>query len=202
MDQLNFGSRKRLKARRRATFRRAAVTLWVLGLAGAALGFTTPTAGVDVVADFLDGRQYSGRGVATTDSAESAMKFRQGVFESRPVPKPSPTATPSEAAVQAAPEPEPVEVAPAAPSGSVEEIIYAAAAEFGLDGAYLVGVAACESGLNPGAVNAAGYHGLFQYDEATWGEYGYGSIYDPVAQSRTTAMLIAQGQSSRWPNCA
>lgn len=201
MKQLNFGSRTRLKARRRAGFRRAAVVLWVMGLGGAALGFTTPTAGVDIVADFLDGRQYSGRGIETSKSAASAMRFRQGVFEVRPVPKATPTPTPTEAPVETAPE-TPAAPAPVAPSGSIEEIIYAAAAEFGLDGAYLVGVAACESGLNPGAVNAAGYHGLFQYDEATWGEYGYGSIYDPVAQARTTAMLIAGGQASRWPNCA
>lgn len=85
---------------------------------------------------------------------------------------------------------------------SVEEIIYAAGKEFGVDGSYLLSIAACESGLDPRAYNSAGYHGLFQYDESTWGAYGYGSIWDPVAQARTTAKLIDQGQSSRWPNCA
>jgi hypothetical protein len=63
-------------------------------------------------------------------------------------------------------------------------------------------VADCESTLNPTAYNAAGYHGLFQFDQTTWSAYGYGSIYDPVAQSRTAARLIAAGQQSRWPNCA
>jgi len=53
-----------------------------------------------------------------------------------------------------------------------------------------------------GAYNAAGYHGLFQFDEQTWAAYGYGDIYDPTAQSRTAARLIAAGESSRWPNCA
>ncbi len=87
-------------------------------------------------------------------------------------------------------------------SGDVVQIIHAAAAEFGLDGDYLVSVAQCESGLDPQAYNSAGYHGLFQYDDTTWSAYGYGSIWDPVAQARTTAELIAGGQASRWPNCA
>ena len=89
-----------------------------------------------------------------------------------------------------------------APASSIESVIYEAAAEFGLDGSYLVSVAVCESNLDPSAYNPAGYHGLFQFDHTTWGAYGYGSIYDPVAQSRTAARLIAAGQSSRWPNCA
>ena len=201
MKSLFFGSRKRLQVRRRAAYRRAVVTLWIVGIAAAGLGFSTPRTGVDVVADFLQKREVpADQGVSTTESAASAMRFRQGVFESRPVPKPSPTPTPTPE--EAAQTEAPVVAAPVAPSGSIEEIIYAAAAQYGLDGAYLVSIAACESGLNPGAVNAAGYHGLFQYDEATWAEYGSGSIYDPAAQALTTAMLISQGQSSRWPNCA
>ncbi|MGH2806877.1 MAG: transglycosylase family protein [Actinomycetota bacterium] len=87
-------------------------------------------------------------------------------------------------------------------ASSITGIIYAAAAEFGLDGGYLLAVATCESTLNPTAYNPAGYHGLFQFDQTTWSAYGYGSIYDPVAQSRTAARLLAAGQDSRWPNCA
>jgi soluble lytic murein transglycosylase-like protein len=90
----------------------------------------------------------------------------------------------------------------AAPTGSVTEIIYAAAAAHGLDGAYLVSVAECESGLDPGAVNSAGYYGLFQFDEQTWAAYGSGPIFDPAAQAEAAASLIAGGQASRWPNCA
>ena len=85
--------------------------------------------------------------------------------------------------------------------GSVEDIIYSAAAEYGVDGGYMVAIANCESGLNPRAVSPAGYYGLFQFDQQTWAEYGSGSIYDPVAQARATARLISMGQSSRWPNC-
>lgn len=131
-------------------------------------------------------------GPEASQSAASVLKFRQKVFESRPTPP--------------RPEPEPAEtteaVAEPVYGASITDTIYAAAGEFGLSGDYLVSVATCESGLDPGAVNAAGYHGLFQFDETTWAAYGYGSIYDPVAQSRTAARLLAAGQSSRWPNCA
>jgi Transglycosylase-like domain len=85
---------------------------------------------------------------------------------------------------------------------SITETIYAAAAEFGLDGDYLLSVAACESDLDPGAVNEVGYYGLFQFDQPTWRAYGYGSIWDPIAQSRTAARLLAAGEADRWPNCA
>jgi hypothetical protein len=51
-------------------------------------------------------------------------------------------------------------------------------------------------------VNPAGYYGLFQFSTGTWAGNGYGSIYDPVAQARTAARMIAAGGASRWPNCA
>jgi soluble lytic murein transglycosylase-like protein len=91
---------------------------------------------------------------------------------------------------------------PAEEAGSTTEIIYAAAAEFGLEGDYLLSVASCESDLDPGAANPVGYYGLFQFDWQTWAAYGYGSIWDPVAQARTAARLLAAGQSERWPHCA
>lgn len=136
------------------------------------------------------------RGLEGSESASAMMRFRRRVFDLRPAPaRPQPRPVETEGgAAQAAAAP--------APSGSVTEIIYAAAAEYGLDGAYLVSVAECESGLDPGAVNAAGYYGLFQFDDQTWAAYGSGSIFDPAAQARAAAMLIAGGQASRWPNCA
>lgn len=139
-----------------------------------------------------------GKGVEASDSHASIVRFRREVFKKRekPVkPEPEPKPTPAETE-------EPVEAAPVAPAGSIEEIIGTAANEFGLDPGYMIGVASCESGLDPSAYNAAGYHGLFQFDEQTWGAYGYGSIWDASAQSRTAARLIAAGEASRWPNCA
>jgi soluble lytic murein transglycosylase-like protein len=84
----------------------------------------------------------------------------------------------------------------------VTSVILSAAAEAGISGSYLLSVAECESSLDTRAYNSGGYYGLFQFDQQTWSAYGYGSIYDPVAQSHTAARLIAAGQSSRWPNCA
>lgn len=140
------------------------------------------------------------RGLEGSESVKGMVRFRRRVFDVRPAPeRPEPevpVVTPeSEAATSE-------EIETPAPTGSVTEIIYAAATEYGLDGAYLVSVADCESGLDPGAVNSAGYYGLFQFDHQTWAAYGSGSIFDPVAQSRAAASLIAGGQASRWPNCA
>ena len=161
-----------------------------LGLTAFLLGVPGASAGMDFLFDRFGAQAADAQPAHTVtamDSAASAMKFRHGVFEARP--KPTPPATTTTTTVPA-------------PTGSVSEVIYAAAAEFGLDGSYLLSVATCESGLNPGAVNPAGYHGLFQFDQTTWSAYGYGSIYDPAAQARTAARLLAAGQASRWPNCA
>lgn len=155
-------------------------------MAAMAFGMPGTDASFDLIEELAAAGDFSE--TETSESAAGMLRFRRRTFETRPPPSPSPSET---------------EAAPAAPAGgSITEIIYAAAAEFGLSGDYLLSVAGCESGLNPQAHNAAGYHGLFQFDEQTWSAYGYGSIYDPVAQSRTAARLIAAGQSSRWPNCA
>jgi soluble lytic murein transglycosylase-like protein len=145
--------------------------------------------------DFAEAGRPAGEGVEASESQASIVRFRREVFERR---EPPARPAPSEGAVEETVE----EPAPVAPAGSIEEIISSAALEFGLDPAYLLSVASCESRLIPDAYNAAGYHGLFQFDEPTWAAYGYGDIYDPTAQSRTAARLIAAGESSRWPNCA
>jgi hypothetical protein len=191
MERLRFGRR----ARRRARLKRMAFGAWILALAGMAIGLPSPTVGFNLLSSLVggsDGAGVSAGAIETTQSAESLMRFRREVFKARPAPKP-------ESQVG-----EIAEETEAAPSygGTITDIIYAAGAEYGIDGAYMVSIATCESGLDPGAVNAAGYHGLFQFDYTTWSAYGYGSIYDPVAQARTTAELLAAGQSSRWPNCA
>ena len=190
--------RARRKRRRQRLIVGAWVTAIVAGVPGASAGLSlldgsSPEPALQV-ADIVT--------MNGSSPVASAMKFRRGVFKARPTPpkpKPGPEHVPETTQ-------EPVEAEPVAPegpaTGSVTDVIYAAAAEFGLDGGYLVSVASCESGLDPGAVNPAGYHGLFQFDEQTWGAYGYGSIYDPSAQARTAARLLAAGQSSRWPNCA
>ena len=183
----------------RARFRRGVVGLWIACVAGAMAGIPFAEAGVNMGTRLISGfaePQVVAGGIETTESATSLMRFRTVSFKTRPTPEPTPT-----------PEPEPEEETVAEPvyvppAGSITDIIYAAAAEFGLDGAYLASIASCESGLNPQATNPAGYYGLFQFDQGTWAAYGYGSIYDATAQARTAARLIAAGQASRWPSCA
>ena len=188
MQRLSFGAR----ARRKARLRRAVPWLWALSVLAMVLGVPGAQVGADVH-HRLGFDQGNLAGVETTESAAGLMKFRGGTFQIRPVVTPSPSPEP---------EPEAETPAPAAPAGSITAILYAAAAEYGLSPDYLVSVAACESGLNPGAVNSAGYYGLFQFGAGTWATEGYGSIYDPVAQARTAARMLAEGQASRWPNCA
>ncbi|HYO61318.1 MAG TPA: transglycosylase family protein [Actinomycetota bacterium] len=195
MERLSFGAR----ARRKARWKR--LKPWMLLASALMMAMGVP--GANVGADTL--QRLSGfdrselRGIETTESAAGLMKFRGGTFQSRPEPTPEPTPTP--APVVEAPAAVTV-AAPPAPAGSITAIIYAAAEEYGLSGSYLLSVAACESGLNPSAVNPAGYHGLFQFSTSTWASQGYGSIYDPVAQARTAARMLAAGGAGAWPNCA
>jgi hypothetical protein len=197
MERLSFGAR----ARRKARLKRLKPWMFVASIVMMAMGVPGANLGADALQRLSGFDRSELRGIETSESAAGLMKFRGGTFQTRPAatpePTPTPTPTPEPVAVAA-----PAPVAPPAPAGSITAIIYAAAAEYGLDGGYLLSVASCESGLNPSAVNPAGYHGLFQFSVGTWAANGYGSIYDPVAQARTAARMIAAGGASRWPNCA
>ena len=189
MEHLHFSRMARRRARRRRIRRRLAF----VSLCALALGVPGADTGLAALQEIVGSRLPVVRpaeSITTTDSTQSLMKFRRDVFDARPRPTPSESTTPESPSVDVA------------PSGTMAEIIYAAAGEFGLSGDYLLSVATCESNLDPQAVNAAGYYGLFQFDETTWAAYGYGSIYDATAQARTAARLLAAGQYSRWPNCS
>ena len=187
MERLTFG----ITARRRARAKKFKRRLALASFFAMALGLPGATFGLDLVQSAMAPQAKTAlRGIETSESAASLLRFRNKVIKGRPNPSPAPDSSPTAAE------------GPAAPADSITGLIYAAAAEFGLHGDYLLSVAQCESNLNPTAVNSVGYYGLFQFDEATWSAYGYGSIYDPVAQAYTAARLIAAGQTSRWPNCA
>jgi hypothetical protein len=214
MDQLHFGARSRRKARRRQLM----ITAWLAGMVAAFFGVPGSNAAFGVLhlvdrspalaSSSLSGR-HSGPGLGRTSEILTPPKPKARLLATaaraagkghhhpphhkrqRPATHPSPTPTATQT-------PAPVP----APAGTVSSIIYSAAANAGISGSYLLSVASCESSLNPGAYNSGGYYGLFQFDQQTWSAYGYGSIYDPVAQANTAARLLAAGQSSRWPNCA
>lgn len=166
-------------------------------LAGFIQPSKTPLALFDKVAASFS-HSHESRAITSTGAAAGLMKFQAHIARARvtPAPSASPAVSTPPATTITTP------AAPVYESGSVSGAIAQAAAEFGLSADYLIGVAECESGLDPHAYNAAGYYGLFQFDQTTWSAYGYGSIYDVVAQARTAARLLAAGESSRWPNCA
>jgi hypothetical protein len=185
LDRLHFGARARRRARiRRLLFRASLLSLVALlvGVPGADMSFrfvgnlSNPD-NKDLIA--TEGSSGLRTRLATPTPGDAVVDVAKA--DTKILLPPLPAATPSSEAIVA--------------------VILAAAVEFGLDGGYLLSIAECESHLNPTAYNPAGYYGLFQFDRDTWAAHGYGSIYDPEAQARTAAELLAAGHHSRWPNC-
>jgi soluble lytic murein transglycosylase-like protein len=74
----------------------------------------------------------------------------------------------------------------------------------GVSIATLESIAACESGGDPTAVNAAGYYGKYQFDEGTWasvGGAGNPAEAPEAEQDYRAALLYSQAGSSPWPVC-
>ncbi|RYJ31102.1 cell wall-binding protein [Streptomyces sp. L-9-10] len=75
----------------------------------------------------------------------------------------------------------------------------------GADGLNWAGLAACESGGRPGAVDASGnYGGLYQFDTGTWHALGGGGRPQdaPAAEQTYRAKkLYVQRGASPWPHC-
>jgi uncharacterized protein YabE (DUF348 family) len=89
-------------------------------------------------------------------------------------------------------------------SSEIEAIIRDAAAAHGVDPEQLLRVAYCESRFNPGAYNASGASGLFQFMPRTWDAnsvragYAGASAFDPVASANVAAWMFARGQAFQW----
>lgn len=86
--------------------------------------------------------------------------------------------------------------------GSVQDIIRAAANEFGVSPDRLLRVARCESTFNPSARNGQ-YGGLFQFSDKTFNWFASmsgisGSKWDAVSSSRVAAWAFANGYASHW----
>lgn len=92
------------------------------------------------------------------------------------------------------------------PACTVEDIVRAAAAEFGVDPDLLVAIAECESGMDPAAVNpTSGALGLGQHLPRLIGPrlaaVGYpldADPLDPVVNARVTAWLLAEQGTAPW----
>ncbi|MDQ3878665.1 MAG: transglycosylase family protein, partial [Actinomycetota bacterium] len=199
----------RRRARRRLWLQRVAVGVWSVVMIGLAAGVIKPNDAPIAFFERMAGSftsSHQSEAITSTGAAAGLMRFQANLTTKARV-TPSPTSAPSSTSIEESPATttvitSPTPVAPVYAAGSIAGIISQAAGEFGLSSSYLISVAECESNLDPHAYNGAGYYGLFQFDQTTWSAYGYGSIYDPAAQARTAARLLAAGESSRWPNCA
>ena len=68
----------------------------------------------------------------------------------------------------------------------------------------LEAIAACESGGDPTAVNAAGYYGKYQFDTGTWasvGGSGNPAEAPEAEQDYRASLLYSRAGSSPWPVC-
>ncbi len=88
------------------------------------------------------------------------------------------------------------------------EPMIAKAREFGsvagVSQSTLDAIAACESGGDPTAVNAAGYYGKYQFDTGTWaavGGSGNPAEASEAEQDYRAALLYSRAGSSPWPVC-
>jgi len=89
-------------------------------------------------------------------------------------------------------------------SSNIETIIRDAAAAQGANADQLLRVAYCESRYNPGAYNASGASGLFQFMPSTWAAnsvragFAGASVFDPVASANVAAWMFVRGQAGQW----
>ena len=77
--------------------------------------------------------------------------------------------------------------------------------KYGLDKDMLVKLVACESGLNPLALNPKDpitrSVGILQFKDKTWASYGYGDIWDWKAQLAVGIKMMANKEWYHWQNC-
>lgn len=84
------------------------------------------------------------------------------------------------------------------------EVTASDAEELGVPRSTLDAIAACESGGDPSAVNAAGYYGKYQFDLGTWqsvGGAGNPAQAPEAEQDYRAALLYSRAGSSPWPVC-
>lgn len=86
---------------------------------------------------------------------------------------------------------------------SATDAIAQAAARWGVSYGWLLRVAECESGLNPGAYNRSGASGLFQFMPGTYYLYASQigetrSYWDAYGASNVAAFMFSRGLAYQW----
>lgn len=112
-------------------------------------------------------------------------------------PRPSPTPEPAIPAARAH-QARPVAPAHAWSPTEIRAIITAAAQRYGVSAPWMIGIASCESGLNPAAVEPHGHFGLFQFLPSTFYGNGGHDLWDPADQAAVAARMLAGGQAHQW----
>jgi hypothetical protein len=134
-----------------------------------------------------------------TPATSSAAKEQ---FETTPsktlslTPTPSPITTPI------------VSITAPASSQEINGFIEKYAVEYGVDPHILRGIAMCESGFNPSAVNK-NYTGLYQFSPSTWktnrsemqADQNPDLRFNAEESVRTAAYMLSVGKRRSWPVC-
>ena len=92
---------------------------------------------------------------------------------------------------------------------AIQAIIIKWAEHYGVDSAWLLRIAECESSMNPANINlhysdGGNPSGLFQYVPPTWASFSAkaglpgANIWDVEAQAQVTAWAFANGLSGHW----
>jgi soluble lytic murein transglycosylase-like protein len=131
------------------------------------------------------------RNILSTTNYEVTMPLK----EVKVVPPPPPAPPVPKVAAGATFAPQVSEPA----QGTIIQIIFTAAQAHNISYSWLLGVAQCESGLDPTAVNrSSGASGLFQFMPATFYGHGGTDIWDPTQQANIAAQMFSVGESDEW----
>jgi Transglycosylase-like domain len=174
--------------------------LMLVGGPATAVLITTPTQGVAASASLV--RSSVGEIDRLTNVTAQPMMLRIRSSMLVTIPKPKPPAAPRRARTV-----RPGFVVPKGLSVSQAQVvadITAAAQHWGVDVAWMLRTANCESHFHWNSVNPSGpYIGVFQFLMSTFISNGgtAASIWDPVAQANIAAKMFAHGQSHEW-SCA
>lgn len=133
-----------------------------------------------------------GRNVLSANGYQITMPLTESKVTPPPPPPPAASAALPFGNAFWKPVPEP-------PVGTIKQIIWAAAQKYNVSYSWILGVAECESGLNPTAVNrSSGASGLFQFMPATFYGHGGTDIWNPTQQANIAAKMFSIGESSEW----
>ncbi len=133
--------------------------------------------------------------LAPLKASASSAPYTRGVGYYTPPRRPAPIYHPYR--------PAPIYRSVPTSGGSATDAIAQAAARWGVSYGWLLRVAECESGLNPGAHNPSGASGLFQFMPGTYFLYAAQigetrSYWDAYGSANVAGYMFSRGLSYQW----